>query len=421
MGKHRKIDSDEKKNRILKNDFGKPLNNSIVWLIFVIGFVIIILSISSAIFPALLISIIGDGEFLEPLEISLIGIPIIIINITIISLIILNNRRLLPELFVRGIEKIFSFDLSRKNSIIFLIIILAIYVSISANELSIYELNQYGDFLVVENALEIWPDGKSENVYVTEQLTRHVRMALLLISDEIFDNIKIVPYAASILLLVVTYFLTVNFSKKNISGLLAVILVLQSSTFFTYDTIAVYENFWVLFYVFSIYLIFQKPKLSSISYCLSIFSKAITVLMLPFSIMVALLSDIPKKNKIFVVISHVVVLIISVSIFQISDTIYGDVIEIDIGDFVMGFTTLAFNLRFDVFLLLFLVPVSIGLFMKAKNGSRESISMMVLMCGTILVTPVLEMVTNFYFVYPYRYVPLIIFFAMAASSLISKR
>ena len=221
--------------------------------------------------------------------------------------------------------------------------------------------------------------------------------------------------------LVVTYFLTVNFSKKNISGLLAVILVLQSSTFFTYDTIAVYENFWVLFYVFSIYLIFQKPKLSSISYCLSIFSKAITVLMLPFSIMVALLSDIPKKNKIFVVISHVVVLIISVSIFQISDTIYGDVIEIDIGDFVMGFTTLAFNLRFDVFLLLFLVPVSIGLFMKAKNGSRESISMMVLMCGTILVTPVLEMVTNFYFVYPYRYVPLIIFFAIGIGMFFSKK
>ena len=419
MGKHKKIISNENKNSDSENNFGNSINKSIVWTIFVIGFMIIILSISSAIFPGLLISIIGDGEFLEPFEMSLIGPVIIIVSIIVISLVGLNRR--LPKLFVEELEKIFSFDLSRKNSLIFLMIILAIYVSISANELSIYELNQYGDFLVVENALEIWPDGKSENIYVTEQLTRHVRMALLVISDEIFDNIKIIPYIASILLLVTTYFLAVSFSKKNISGLLAVILVLQSSTFFTYDTIAVYENFWVLFYVLSIYLIFQKPKLSSISYFLSIFSKAITVLMLPITIIVTLLSEIPKKNKIFVVISHLAILLIAISIFQISDTVYGNVIDINMKDFMSGFTTLAFNLRFDVLLLVFILPISIGLFIKAKNGSREAISMMVFMGGIILVTPVLEMITNFYFVYPYRYVPLVIFFAVAASSLISRK
>ena len=81
-----------------------------------------------------------------------------------------------------------------------------------------------------------------------------------------------------------------------------VVLTLQSSTFFTYDTIAVYENFWVLFYVFSIYLIFQKPKVSSIFYILSIFSKAITVLMLPISILVTIFADISSKKKIFVII-----------------------------------------------------------------------------------------------------------------------
>ena len=38
---------------------------------------------------------------------------------------------------------------------------------------------------------------------------------------------------------------------------------------------------------------------------------------------------------------------------------------------------------------------------------------MILICGTILVTPILEMITDFYFVYPYRYVPLVVFFAIA--------
>ena len=197
-------------------------------------------------------------------------------------------------------------------------------------------------------------------------------------------------------------------------------MVLQSSTFYIYDTIAVYENFWVLFYVFSIYLIFKKPKISPVFYILSIFSKAIIVLWFPISILVTILSDIPSKTKIFVLIAHIITIIISLIIFQYSDSVYTNVIDIDVSEFWIGFTTLAFNLRFDVLLLLFLLPVSIGLFLKAKNGCKNSISLIVLICGTILVTPVLEMITNFYFVYPYRYIPLVVFFAVGLSSLFSK-
>jgi|TARA_B100001996_G_C18649565_1_gene588839 hypothetical protein len=396
-------------------------NNIIVWLVFITGFTIILFSMISVIFPGLLISLIGDSEFLEPFEMSMMGIPVIVVNVIVISLIILHKKQILPNSILSYIKKIFSFDLSQKQSLIFLIIILGIYVGISANEIKVYELNQYGDFLIVERAIEIWPDQNSENKYVTEQLSRHVRMALLVASEEIFDNVKIIPYLASILLLVTSYFLTIKFSKKNFTGLIAVILILQSSTFFTYDTIAVYENFWVLFYVFSIYLIFQKPKISSIFYILSVFSKAITLLMLPISILVTVFSDISNKKKIFVIVTHVIVLILSLIVFQISDTIYGNIININTSEFLTGFSTLAFNLRFDVFLLLFLLPVSIGLFLKARDGSKNAISLMILICGTILVTPVLEMLTDFYFVYPYRYVPLVTFFAIAFSSIFSKK
>ena len=425
MAKHSKSKSndnnDENQNPGFNNNFERELNTPIVWLVCSTGIFVVFLSLISVAFPGLIISLVDVNPFGEPFEIGAMGIPLIIVNVIVFSLIVLGLKHRLPNVFTDLIQKILSFDLSKKNSFIILIIILAIYIAATANELSIYELNQYGDFLIVEDALDIWPDGKSENVYVTEQLTRHVRMILLVASDEIFDNIKIIPYIATILLLVTTYFLTVTFSKKNFTGLLAVVLVLQSSTFYTYDTIAVYENFWVLFYVFSIYLIFQKPKFTSIFYILSIFSKAITVLMLPVTIMVTLLSEIPVKKKIFVIVSHLIVLVISIAIFQFSNTIYGNVIDINTTEFVTGFTTLAFNLRFDVLLLLLLLPVSIGLFLKARNGCRNSISLMVLMCGSILVTPVLEMITNFYFVYPYRYVPLVIFFAISASSLLSKK
>ena len=422
MGRHSKSNDDKKiDNEVANKESENSVNNLIIYIFFTFGFIVIFFSLISAIFPGLIISIIGDGEFLEPFEISSIGLPIIIVNIVIFTLLILHFKHKLPILIENKIKRIFEFDLSQKTSLVFLIIILGIYVAFSANELSYYEGKQFGDFLIVEKAIEIWPDGESDISYVSEQLSRHVRMALLVASEEIFNNIKIIPYIASILLLVVTYFLTVKFSKKNFTGLLSVILILQSDTFLKYDTIAVYENFWVLFYVFSIYLIFKNPKISSPFYLLSIFSKAITVLMLPISIIVTLLSDISKNKKIFVLLTYGIVIGISMIIFQYSDSIYGKVIDINISEFWIGFTTLPFNLRFDVFLLLFLLPVSVGLFIKSRNGDKNSVSLMVLIGGTILVTPVLEMITNFYFVYPYRYIPLIVFFSIAASSLLSKK
>ena len=423
MGKHSKSkpDNSDEQNPKLNKNFERKPNSSIIWLICSIGIFVVLLSLISVVFPGLLISIVDQNLFAEPFEIGAMGIPLLIVNIIVFTLIVLGLKQKLPNTFTKFIEKILSFDLSKKNSFILLIVILGIYVATSANELSIYELNQYGDFLVLEKAVKIWPEQEAENKYLAEQLDRHVRMALLVASEEIFNNIKVIPYLASIFLLITTYFLTVKLSNKNFTGLIAVVLVLQSSTFYIYDTIAVYENFWVLFYVFSIYLIFKKPKFSSIFFILAIFSKAIIVLWLPISILVTLLSDIPKNKKIFVITTNIIVIIISLIIFQYSDAVYGNVVSVDVSEFWIGLSTLASNLRFDVVLLLFLLPVSVGLFLKARNGCGNSVSLIVLISGTILVTPVLEMITDYYFVYPYRYVPLIVFFAIGLSTLFSKK
>ena len=423
MGKHSKSkpDDSDKKNPKLNENFKRNPNGLIVWFICAIGIFVVLLSSVSIVFPGLIISIVDVNLFGEPFEIGTMGIPFIIINIIVFSLILLHLKKRLPEIFTIISEKIFSFDLSKRNSFVILGIILTIYIATSANELSINEVEQYGDYLVLERAVNVWPEQEAENKYLAEQLDRHVRMALLVASEEVFHNIKVIPYLASIFLLITTYFLTVKLSDRNFTGLVAVILILQSSTFYIYDTIAVYENFWVLFYVFSIYLIFKKPKFSSIFFILSIFSKAIFVLWLPISILVTLLSDIPKNKKIFVITTHIVVIIISLIIFQYSDTVYGNVIDIEVSEFWIGFTTLASNLRFDIVLLLLLLPVSAGLFLKARNGSKNSISLIVLISGTILVTPILEMITDYYFVYPYRYVPLVVFFAIGLSTLFSKK
>ena len=423
MGKHSKSTRDDidEQNPKSNKDFERKPNSTVVWFICSIGIFVVSFSLISVVFPGLIISIVDTNLFGETFEIGAMGIPFLIVNVIIFSLIALGIKQRLPNVFTNVIQKILSFDISKRNSFVILIIILLIYVVVTVNELSIYELNQYGDFLVLEKAVKIWPEQESENKYLAEQLDRHVRMGLLVASEEVFNNIKIIPYLASIFLLITTYFLTVKLSEKNFTGLIAVILILQSSTFYVYDTIAVYENFWVLFYVFSIYLIFKKPKFSSVFFILSIFSKAIFVLWLPISILVTLLSDIPKYKKIFVIITHILVIIISVIIFQYSDAVYGNVVDIEVSEFWIGFTTLASNLRFDILLLLLLLPVSVGLALKARMGSKNSISLLVLISGTILVTPVLEMITDYYFVYPYRYVPLVVFFAIGLSTLFSKK
>jgi len=423
MGKHSKSKPDDidEQNPKSNKGFERKPNSTVVWFICSIGIFVVSFSLISVVFPGLIISIVDTNLFGETFEIGAMGMPFLIVNVVIFSLIVLGIKQKLPNAFTDVIQRILSFDISKRNSFVILIIILLIYVVVTVNELSIYELNQYGDFLVLEKAVKIWPEQESENKYLAEQLDRHVRMGLLVASEEVFNNIKIIPYLASIFLLITTYFLTVKLSEKNFTGLIAVILILQSSTFYVYDTIAVYENFWVLFYVFSIYLIFKKPKFSSVFFILSIFSKAIFVLWLPISILVTLLSDIPKNKKIFVIITHVLVIIISVIIFQYSDAVYGNVVDIEVSEFWIGFTTLSSNLRFDILLLLLLLPVSVGLFIKARRGSKNSISLLVLISGTILVTPVLEMITDYYFVYPYRYVPLVVFFAIGLSTLFSKK
>jgi len=424
MGKHSKFNSKNFKkddNSVIDKKSIDIKHNVLILIISTIALITILLSLISVIFPALIISIIGDNEFLIAHEIGAMGIPLLVTNIVIFVLLALHFKHVLPNLIENKIRWILSHDLSQRNSFIFLTIILGIYISFTVNELSIYEFTQYGDFGYVEDTLKIWPFGETDIPFLQEQASRHVRMALFVASIEIFDNIKIIPYLASILLLIVTYFLTIKFSQKNFSGLLAVILVIQSTTFRTYDTIAVYENFWVLFYVLSIYFIFKKPSVSSVFFLSSIFSKSIISLMLPISIIITVLSDISKNKKIFVILTHITVLVISFIIFQVSDSVYENAIDINPDKFWVGFTTLASNLRFDILLLLLLLPVSVGLFLKVKNGDKNSVSLLLLLAGTIVSTSILEMLTNFAMVYPYRYMPLIVFFAISASSLLSRK
>ena len=254
------------------------ISKTITSAAFLFSIGIIGVSIISVIFPALIIS--QTYEFpldLNPFEISPWILPIFFSAIFLIIFGFLHYKKKLPFALSNAINQIINFEISKRISIILGISILSIYIGLSVPELFIDESEQWPDFLVLESALNIWPSTDHLSVYVKEQNTRYVRMILLDFSQEFFENIKLLPFVASIFTVIFTALITIQISKKRLAGIIAMLVLLSSTTFTDFDTIAVYENFWVLFYLISLYSINKRWwHASPVNFILSIFTKAFT-------------------------------------------------------------------------------------------------------------------------------------------------
>ena len=282
----------------------------------------VLLATISVIFPSLYSSIFGKfSAEIIPYEIGILGIPVILANTALLLFGILYYKKKLPQNVLQSINKIRIFEISKKQSFIILIIIFSVYIGFSTPELFLNESQQWPDYVILESALEIWPDGESENIYVEEQNDRYVRMLLLDTSQKIFQNIKILPFVASILVILFTYLLTVQITEKRFAGIIAILVLIQSNTFLRFDTVAVYENFWVLFYLLSIYVIKKQWVLSPIFYILSFFTKAFVAPYFVMTLLFAARTSISTKKKFLLLISYVVIIGVSSLVVFSGDTI----------------------------------------------------------------------------------------------------
>ena len=380
------------------------------------------LAIITVVFPSLFSSVFGQFPTgLIPYEVGILGTPIIISNIVLLSFGILYYKKKFPKNILSFINKLRSFEIPKKPNLIILLIIFSIYIGFSIPELYLDESKDWPDFVILEDALEIWPDGNSENIYVEEQNDRYVRMFLLDSSLNFFQNIKILPFFASILVILFTYLLTVQITEKRFPGIIAIIVLLQSHTFLRFDTVAVYENFWVLFYLLSLYVIRKQWILSPIFYILSFFTKAFVAPYFVMTLFFTARTQISRKTKFALLISYIVIVGISVLVIFSGDTIYPDVVEIDSSKFFIGLATFGPLLRYDFFLLMSILPVVVGLTYLSKNNLKQLDSILFLILGTLISGPILVMFTNFYEILPYRYIPLIIFFAIGIGMFFSKK
>ncbi len=396
----------------------------ITYTAFIFSLTVIGFSVLSVIFPALIIS--QTYEFpldLNPFEPSPWLTPIITSTILLLFVGFLYKHEKIPSILSSKINFILNFEISKKVAIVIGISILSIYVGLSIPELFIDEKDQWADYLVLEAALNIWPSTDHLSVYVKEQNTRYVRMFLLDFSQEFLQNIKILPFFASISSVIFTALITIQITKKRFAGIIAMIIVLTSMTFTDFDTIAVYENFWVLFYLISLYSIHKRWWYASpVTFILSIFTKAFVITYFWMTFFYIYRAEIKSKSKIYLFASYAIVLGIIYWIFENGRSIiYDDIIRYDFNAFLDAFTGWGNSMQLDPFVLLIILPLVVALFYKAKNGIKQADSILILLAGSILAGPLISLMTDFYFILPYRFIPFIIFTAIGVGIIFSKK
>ena len=388
-------------------------------LVFVFALILVGISLLSVVFPALILHEFGhiSTDRYDPFEIGNNAILLIVSSIIILSLGFLYKKNKLPS-FSSSINKLRNFEITKKQSLIAGIIILVVYSAITAPELAIDETTQFPDVYTLLVALESFPITDSGDTVIDEQNSRFVRMILLGFSQDYLDNIKVIPFISSVILAVVTGIITVQMSHRRIAGLIAMIILLQGYTFLEYDTIAVYENLWVTFFLLSIYSINKRWYLSGILYLLSVFSKAFATPFLILNFYYLMRSDNNRSTKIRTSISYGVIILIMLGLFSIGNTIYDDIIYVDFNRFMNGLSDFSSQMRFDSFLLIMILPTTIGLFFAARNGVKHAESMLFFIPCLLLAGPLVALVTDYFVILPYRFIPLIVFFSISVGLVI---
>jgi hypothetical protein len=387
------------------------------------------ISLISVVFPALISETVSISD-LEKLGIiqheeesfqigSLAGV-LILINGIVFGTYVLKNR--VPEKISILFKKIISFQISKKVTILTIIIILSVYTIMTIPE---FEKNEeFEDYITMEERLKmsILVDrftiedviNENPNYSIAEP---HVKYTLLIISEKIFGDFRVIAFFASMSLLVLTYLVTEAITKNRFAGLISLILIIQSNLFLSFDTSAVYSNFWILFYLLSLYLVVKVWFATPVLFGISIFCKMIVGIFAPMSIFFIFNSEIPKNQKIFLSSIIVILLVIGGIVFletQESEKLT----SFKIDRFWEGFASFAFQMRLDSITVLFLLPLIFGLFLSSKKFKHAN-SISILITGILLSGPILAGITD-QTNQPYRFIPVIVFFAIGVGILFPK-
>lgn len=382
-------------------------------IIFLICLVVSLISFVSLVFPALLIeSTIGESDReINLFEFGGWAIPIIFCNIVFVGLLIIHKLNRLPIGLSKIIHKISVNDVSRKISFITLLVLFSVYIIFSIDELQREEF-ELGDYKGVEK------EAKEFNFHEGRVISPNLRYFFLHISFLLFDNIRILPFIASISLLLVTFFLTLELTKKRISALIAFTILLQSNLFLLFDTTSSYENFWTAFYFFSLYLIFKKPIGSHVSFILGMLTKPLAVTFLPVNLFAIFTNNIKKSRQIILWITYGAIILLIIIAFITNNISAFDELNFDLKKLISSMNEFGNTLRFDSLILLLFIPTIIILFRKKGQIAKSVDLIFVGIIISILSQPIMYSLVDMT-LQPYRFIPLIVFSAISIGIIFS--
>ncbi len=388
------------------------------WAVFIPTVTVVFITLIPAVFPALITRAtspfnaqVFSPDVINPFEPGELAIPLVLVNIAVLAIGIAHYKKSRCKAVM---SRLSSFEISKKQAVIGVVAIFAIFAAITAGTMAHEET--WVDYAAVKQRVLTWDMSQFGKTFEP-----HFRYFLLSASLHLFGNIRAVPFAISAALLLQTYFFTKKITGKRLAGIISMVLLLQSDIFVAYSTTASYENSWMLLYLFSLYLVTKFWPPSPVPYILSIFSKPLTLAFFPMSIYFVARSSLPKRSKIYSLASYGVVgAILAAAAATFQSNLVGTSIAFGASEFWQGFSAMAMQMRFDYVVVLFLLPLTVMLFFASRKGIMHADSVMFFILVTLMTAPLLTgftQQTN----EPYRFVSLTVFFAIGAGVLFSAR
>lgn len=387
----------------------------VLWAIFLVSLVVVLLSLSSVVFPNLIMSTFGPmpNYFgINPFEPGIMAYPLLATNLILLGLAIMHLKGRLPQKVSNAFKFVSNFEVSTRVTILILVLLIGGFITFTVSQ--IFTEEKFPDYYNVDKpVLEHWTISN-----ITKGFDLHVKFFLITSSMKLFGTYRVAPYLASISLLVLTYFFTKSITRSRFAGIASMVIVLQSSIFLIYNSSVAYDNFWILFYLLSLLVIYKAWPLSAVSLIAGILTKPFVVAFLPFTFFFIYRSNISKKTKILTSASYVSVIAIGIFgalVWKVATSVN----TVDMYGFWSAINAFTYQLRFDPLIVIFLLPLAMMLFIKSRKGVRHADSILLLIMSAIIVQPLTAAFTVASSE-PYRLMSLVIFFAIGVGVLLSK-
>lgn len=232
-------------------------------------------------------------------------------------------------------------------------------------------------------------------------------------------NSQIIPFFISIGLLPVSFLFARKYAG-NMVGLMVCVGLALNPTFLIFDSAAAYSQTWALFFLASFYFLKKSSILASLSFNLSLFSKAIPLVWAPFMIYGVFRSNLPPRKKWILCAGIGIPFLIlgSLSAFDGGSMVYGYIPlkPVSYQSFVDAIQWTVSSYRWNEEILLFTPAVFTIYLWKRKKWDLPALPFQLLAVSMVTFFGIAFLTTEGYF--PYRIIPNLVMFLFASAVLI---